>query len=69
MTRHAVIRVPGSGPPALIGAPNNFATKAEADARAAEVEAKQGMTHHTHLEVFSYAGDLGVALDKHGILR
>lgn len=69
MTRYAIIRIPGNGPPALIAPPNHFATEAEAEARIKEVEAKQRMVHHTHLEVVAYAGGLTTALEKRGVLR
>jgi hypothetical protein len=49
VTRYAVIRVPSSGPPALVAEPNDFASEAEALHRIAEVKARQLMAHHTHL--------------------
>ena len=60
MHRFAVIRVPTSGPPALVAAPNDFATRQEArsEARIAAVEAGQVMAHHTYLDIFSYEGPL-----------
>ena len=68
MTRFLVVRVPGSGPPALIGAPYDFASLAEAEARVAEIEAGHLKAHHTHLEVLPYTGPLQTALATKGIL-
>ncbi len=66
--RYAVIRVPTSGPPALIAAPSDFATEAEARARVAAIEGAQLQVHHTHLEILPYEGPLHAALTAHGIL-
>ena len=66
--RYAVIRAPGSGPPALAGAPNDFATEAEALARVAEIEQHHRKSHHTHLSVFCYSGGLQHARLQEGIL-
>ena len=66
--RYVVIREPGSGPPALIGQPNDFATEAEAYARIGEIEAGHLKAHHTHLSVIPYHGDLQQALAEFGIL-
>ncbi|MEM8754075.1 MAG: hypothetical protein AAGF90_13940 [Pseudomonadota bacterium] len=69
VVRYAVLRVPSSGPPALIAPPNNFASEAEAESRIAEIERRKRMTHHTHLETFAYEGDLSAALAVRGVLR
>ena len=66
--RYAVLRVPGSGPKALIAPPNDFATLAEAEARVAAIEVTQRKVHHTHLEVFRYSGSLTDALRDAGII-
>ena len=66
--RFMVIRVPGSGPPVLIGAPFDFATRAGAEARIAEIEAPHRKSHHTHLEIAPYRGPLARALAERGIL-
>ncbi len=68
MTRFAVIRVPTSGPPALIAEPNDFATEADAEARIAAIEGKQIMPHHTYLDILGYDGGLQDALLRKGIL-
>lgn len=68
MTRYLVLRVPGSGPPALVGAPYDFATDAEAQARVADIEAAQMKTHHTHLEIQPYEGKTQQALADLGII-
>ncbi len=49
---YLVIRVPTTGPRALIAAPNEFTTEAEARQRIASIESEHKMQHHTHLEVF-----------------
>lgn len=67
MTRYAVIRVPGAGPPALIAAPNDFASEAEALRCIAEVEARRLMAHHTYLDVLACEGPLAAALEERGI--
>lgn len=66
--RFLVVRVPGSGPPALIGAPNDFATRTEAEARIAGIEAGHRKSHHTHLEIIPYCGPRAEALAAKGIL-
>lgn len=66
--RFVVVRVPGNGPPALVGAPCVFATVDEAEARIAEIERGHRKSHHTHLEVIPIEGDLGAALERLGIL-
>lgn len=65
---HLVVRVPSSGPPALIGPPNDFAARAEAEARIAGIEAGHRVAHHTYLEVVAYEGDRASALEALGIL-
>jgi len=66
--RFLVLRVPNTGPKALIAPPNDFATEAEARARIAAIEAVHLIEHHTYLEVWSYAGDKLAALDDEGVL-
>ena len=66
--RYAVIRVPGSGPAALAGPPNDFASEEEALARIAGIEADHRKSHHTDLSVFRYTGPLIDALLAEGIL-
>ena len=66
--RYLILRVPGSGPPALAGAPNDFATREEAEARIAEIEAGHLKAHHTYLEVMRYDGDKAAALKAAGVL-
>jgi|GEM_PF-5571760 hypothetical protein len=68
MIRYAVIRVPTFGPPALIAEPNIFKTQADAQARIDMIEAKQIMSHHTHLECVPISGPIGPALAERGIL-
>ena len=65
---YLVIRVPTTGPRALIAAPNEFSTEAEARQRIASIESKHKMQHHTHLEVFSCSGDKFEALKRAGII-
>ena len=66
--RYAVLRVPSSGPKAVIAAPWLFETEAEAKARIAEIEADHLVVHHTYLEVFALDGDAYRALDASGVL-
>lgn len=66
--RFLVVRVPGSGPPALVGAPYVFATLADAEARIAVIEQDHRKSHHTHLEVIPFEGAIGAALEKLGVL-
>lgn len=66
--RYLILRVPGSGPPALAGAPNDFATREEAAARIAEIEATHLKAHHTYLEIMAYEGDKAAALNAAGVL-
>ncbi len=68
MTRYAILRVPGSGPPALAGPPNVFDTEVEAQARLDEIEDGHLKAHHTHLEILPFQGPLAQALTKAGIL-
>jgi hypothetical protein len=65
--RYVVIRVPTTGPPALIAPPNDFATRAEAEARITEIERPHRKQHHTYLDVFEYQGDRTNALEAAGI--
>jgi len=67
MERFAVIRVPTSGPPALIGAPCDFATRAEAQARIDAIEAGHLKAHHTYLDIVAYEGPLGPAMRDLGV--
>ena len=55
--RYLVLRVPSSGPPAVIAEPYDFATEEEAEARIAQIEADHLVVHHTYLEVMAYFGD------------
>lgn len=66
--RFAVLRVPSSGPQAVVAEPWDFATRAEATARIAQLEAGHLIQHHTHLEVFAYEGETYAALRSAGIL-
>ena len=66
--RFLVLRVPSSGPRALIAAPNDFATEAEARQRIAEIEMDHKIQHHTHLEIVAYAGDKYRALAEEGVI-
>ncbi|MDX8352740.1 hypothetical protein [Cognatiyoonia sp. IB215182] len=67
MRRFAVIRVPTSGPPALVAQPNVFDSQDSADARIAEIEARQLMTHHTYLDTVAFEGPLMAAMQSRGI--
>ena len=69
MTRYLVIRVPVTGPPARAGAPNDFATLAEARARVADIVSRARVRHHTYLDIEAYDGDLERAMEAKGILR
>lgn len=66
--RYLVVRVPGSGPPALVGAPYAFDSLADAEARITAIERDHRKSHHTHLEIIPFEGALVVALEKLGIL-
>lgn len=66
--RYLVVRVPGSGPKAVIAPPCDFPNYVEAAARIAEIEAAQAMIHHTHLEIEVFSGDRFVWCDRNGIL-
>ena len=63
-----MLRVPSSGPKALAGCPNDFASLEEAEARASEITSRQLKTHHTYLEVVEYSGDKSEFLTAEGIL-
>ena len=65
--RYLVIRVPTTGPRALIAEPNDFATEALARERIAAIEADHRMQHHTFLDIFPYVGDKLEALTVAGI--
>ncbi len=66
--RYLVLRNPGSGPPALAGPPNDFATRAEAEARIANIEKAHLKAHHTFLDILPYEGDKAKALRDAGVL-
>ncbi len=66
--RYLVLRNPGSGPPALAGPPNDFATLKEAEARISEIEASHLKAHHTYLDILPYDGDREEALRIAGVL-
>ena len=68
MTRYAVIRVPSSGPPALIAPPNDIATEAETHRRIAAAEQAQLMAHHIYLDMVAYEGPLMPELSRRGVL-
>ena len=67
-TRYLVVRVPTSGPPAVIAEPNDFETESEARARIGEIESLQLQAHHTWLDIVRYTGDRTTALERAGIL-
>jgi hypothetical protein len=60
--------VPSSGPPALAGAPNVFATKLEAQDRIAEIEADHRKSHHTYLDIVAFEGTVKDGLAAKNIL-
>jgi hypothetical protein len=60
--------VPSSGPPALAGPPNDFASLQEAENRVAEIASKQLKVHHTFLEIVAYSGDKAAFLKAEGVL-
>lgn len=66
--RYLVLRNPGSGPPALAGPLNDFATLEEAEVRITEIEASHRKAHHTYLDILPYDGDREEALRAAGIL-
>lgn len=66
--RYLLLRVPNSGPKALAGPPNDFASFDEADARLREISDAQTKSHHTYLEITEYAGDKIAFLEREGIL-
>ncbi len=68
MKRFVVIRVPDGGRPALIGAPYDFATREDALARIAEIEADHRKVHHTFLCVLEVEPPLPQALEREGVL-
>ena len=63
-----MLRVPSTGPPALISEPYDFATLEEAQARVAEFEDSHLVVHHTYFDIRSYHGDRQDALKREGIL-
>ena len=66
--RYLVLRVPNSGPNALIAEPNDFDNLHAAEARIAAINGEHLMVHHTYLEVFAYSGDKFATLDAEGII-
>jgi len=66
--RFLVLRVPSSGPPAVIAEPNDFPSHAEAKARIAAIEADHLVIHHTYLEIMAYSGDKYQAMDAAGVI-
>ena len=68
VNRYLVLRVPNTGPRALISAPNGFPSEAEAQERIDSIEAQQLQVHHTYLEIWPYVGDKFAALKAEGIL-
>ena len=66
--KYVVLRVPSSGPKAVVGEPWLFETKREAEARLTELTASHLVVHHTYLEVFALNGDTYPALDNAGII-
>ncbi|MEM9099085.1 MAG: hypothetical protein AAGC79_11235 [Pseudomonadota bacterium] len=66
--RYAVLRVPTSGPKAVIAEPWDFASSVEAEARISEIEADHLVVHHTYLEVFEYEAPTLAALHAAGVL-
>jgi len=68
MRRFAVIPCPSSGPCALVGSPNDFATKEDAEARITEIEQDHRKSHHTFLAIIPYEGPRAQALQAQGIL-
>ncbi len=68
MRKYAIIRVPGSGPPALIDMDSIFSDKAEAQAKLAQIEKTQLKAHHTFLDIVSFEGNAEEELPKLGII-
>ena len=68
-TRYLVLRVPNSGPKALAGVPNDFASLEDAKARVSEIMSQQLKVHHTYLEIVEYSGDKATFLESEGILN
>ena len=58
-----MLRVPSSGPKAVIAEPFLFETRAEAEQRIAKIEATHLVAHHTYLEIFAFDGEVYTALD------
>lgn len=67
-SRYLLLRVPSSDAKALAGAPNDFSTFEEAEARLSAITSKQLKAHHTYLEIVEYSGNNLVFLDAEGIL-
>ena len=63
-TGFLVVRVPTTGPRALIAPPNDFKSRADAERRIAFIEAPHRLQHHTFLEIVPYTGDKFDALRK-----
>ncbi|MEM1066108.1 MAG: hypothetical protein AAGJ74_11455 [Pseudomonadota bacterium] len=63
-----MLRVPSSGPKALAGPPNDFASLEDAEARLREITSGQLKAHHTYLEIVAYSGDKAGFLSAEGIL-
>ena len=68
MRKYAIIRVPGSGPPALINMDSIFSDIAEAHAKLAQIEETQLKAHHTFLDIVSFEGKAEDELPKLGII-
>lgn len=73
MSRFAVVRVPTTGPPALMGEPALFSDRDAAEARKAEIEARSDIAHHTWIDLVEL-GEAGArspsaAFAAAGILR
>ena len=66
--RYLILRVPSSGPKALAGAPNDFSSLAEAEARLDEITSGHLKAHHTYLEIIEYTGDKTAFLSAENIL-
>ena len=66
--RFLLLRVPNSGPKALAGPPNDFASLDEAEARLRDITDSHMKSHHTYLEIVEYWGDKIAFLEREGIL-
>ena len=66
--RYLVVRVPSSGPKALAGAPNDFASLDAAEARLEEIVSGHLIAHHPYLEIVEYTGERSLFLKTEGIL-